>query len=86
MHALAFENLGEWTVVTWNEGSGAASYGLKVPGAASVSHVVVTNESKSLVDGDVSLRTDSGAWLVQAPAENDRDLHVLRVGRRPKSG
>jgi O-glycosyl hydrolase len=67
VHALAFENLGEWTVVTWNEGSGAASYGLKLPGAASVSHVVVTNESQSLVDGDVSLRTDSGAWLVKLP-------------------
>ena len=52
-------------MVTWNESSAAVQYGLKVPGEATVGHVVATNETKSLAEGDAPVRTDSGAWLVK---------------------
>ena len=68
VHAMAFSSGREWTLVTWNEGSAAVEYGLKVPGKARVGRVVVTNESQSLVGGDASVRTDRGAWLVRLPA------------------
>jgi O-glycosyl hydrolase len=68
VHSLAFASADGWTVVTWNEGKQAASFGLDVPGASVATKAVVTNETDSLAQVDEPARTESGAWLVKLPA------------------
>ena len=69
LHAMAFANGTEWTVVTWNESKSAATFGLDLPGAATAATgAVITNETNSLAPTERPRRTESGTWLVALPA------------------
>jgi O-glycosyl hydrolase len=72
VHALAFSTDSGWTVVTWNESSASAQYGLALPSAAVQLHdAAMTNATIDLqnIDGaSAPARTASGAWLVNLPA------------------
>jgi O-glycosyl hydrolase len=68
LHAMAFADGKQWTVVTWNESKAATTFGLALPAAASVATgAVITNQSNSLATTALPGRTDSGAWLVHLP-------------------
>jgi O-glycosyl hydrolase len=71
VHAMAFASNAGWTVVTWNEASTGAEFGLKLPVQATVKAGSMTNASKSLEGvsaSELPRRTDSGSWLVKLPA------------------
>jgi O-glycosyl hydrolase len=72
VHALAFSSDDGWTIVTWNETTSSARYGLQLPGGqVKARGLAITNASKNLnrvPSSQLPKRTDSGAWLVQLPA------------------
>jgi O-glycosyl hydrolase len=71
VHAMAFSSSAGWTVVTWNEASTSAEFGLRLPVPTTVKSGAVTNVTKSLErvsPSELPRRTDSGSWLVKLPA------------------
>jgi O-glycosyl hydrolase len=69
LHAMAFADGNDWTVVTWNESKAATTFGLALPSATrAATGAVITNEASSLATTALPGRTDSGVWLVHLPA------------------
>jgi O-glycosyl hydrolase len=71
VHAMAFSSAAGWTVVTWNEGSTSAQFGVQLPASAKVTAGAVTNATKSLESvpaSELPRLTASGSWLVTLPA------------------
>jgi O-glycosyl hydrolase len=71
VHAMAFSSAAGWTVVTWNEGSTSAQFGVQLPASAKVTAGAVTNATKSLESvpaSELPRLTASVSWLVTLPA------------------
>ena len=68
VHAMAFANGGQWTVVTWNENASASSFVLDVPSSPrTVSTSVMTNASNDLTRSPAPKRTSAGGFVVDLP-------------------
>ena len=70
VHSMAFTSPTGYTVVTWNEGASAVSYGLSVPGGQTIgTGVAMTNANGNLVAAPEPRRTTTGPWLLKLPAK-----------------
>jgi O-glycosyl hydrolase len=68
VHAMAFSQGKEWTVVTWNERTSPARYALLLPHRGTAHAAVITNDANELQPAVLPAPTTTGAWLLELPA------------------
>jgi O-glycosyl hydrolase len=69
VHAMAFAAGGGWTFVAWNESRAPATFALRLPAPADAIRATITDATKSLQPGAPAVRTTTGTWRIDLPAQ-----------------